>query len=102
MLQELEGRPVVDAYLSLCPPTLEQAVAGLQARGHSGADIIPMFLVEGHHVLQEMPHLLETLSLSHPGVTLRVTPTLGADEAILPLLSQRLRQCGSKLELTSK
>lgn len=102
MLQASEGRPVADAYLSLCPPTLEQTVEGLAARGHRAVDIIPMFVVAGHHVLEDLPRLLEALAQAHPGLALRVTPNLGADSAILPLLSGRLRQAETQDQVPPK
>jgi sirohydrochlorin cobaltochelatase len=92
LLQNAEGRPVTDAYLSLCPPTMEESVEKLVAQGARAVDIVPMFLVTGHHVTVDLPQSTARIRVLYPGLILRVTPNLAADAAILPLLSRRLTQ----------
>jgi sirohydrochlorin ferrochelatase len=86
------GHRVEDAYLSLCAPSLEQALAKLYAEGLRQAAVLPIFLVAGHHVSEELPLLLDAASRRWPDLRLSLAPHLGAFDDITPLLQERLSQ----------
>jgi sirohydrochlorin cobaltochelatase len=83
---------VEDAYLSLCPPTLERALELLYAEGLREVSVLPLFLVAGHHVSEELPLLLDAASRRWPDLGLSLAPHLGAFGDIAPLLQKRLAQ----------
>jgi sirohydrochlorin cobaltochelatase len=83
---------VEDAYLSLCPPTLDQAAEALLAKGLRRVTVLPLFLVAGHHVSVELPVLLAGLAERHPELELALAPHLGAQADISGLLLARLGQ----------
>lgn len=83
---------VEDAYLSLCAPTLERAIETLQAEGIAQVAILPLFLVAGHHVSEELPGLIDAAAERWPHLELSLAPHLGAFGDIAPLLRQRLSQ----------
>jgi sirohydrochlorin cobaltochelatase len=86
------GHRVEDAYLSLCAPTLEQAFETLHREGLRQVSVLPLFLVAGHHVSEELPLLLDAASRRFPDLQLSLSPHLGALGDIAPLLSKRLSQ----------
>ena len=93
-LQSDLGAPfrVEDAYLSLCPPTLDQALETLYREGLRQVSVLPLFLVAGHHVSEDLPQLLDSASRRYPDLQLSLAPHLGALGDIVPLLRLRLGQ----------
>jgi sirohydrochlorin ferrochelatase len=86
------GFRVEDAYLSLCAPTLEKAIETLVQEGISQVAVLPLFLVAGHHVSEELPGLMQAASERWPTLRLSLAPHLGAFGDIAPLLRIRLSQ----------
>ena len=86
------GFRVEDAYLSLCPPTLDRALEILYQEGLRQVSVLPLFLVAGHHVSEELPQLLEAAGRRYPDLQLNLAPHLGALGDIVPLLRLRLDQ----------
>jgi sirohydrochlorin cobaltochelatase len=86
------GHRVEDAYLSLCPPTLDQALETLYREGLRQVSVLPLFLVAGHHVSEELPLLMDAASRRFPDLQMSLSPHLGALGDIAPLLAIRLAQ----------
>lgn len=86
------GFRVEDAYLSLCAPTLEKALETLVTEGLTKVSVLPLFLVAGHHVSEELPGLMDAASQRWPHLELKMAPHLGAFGDIAPLLRLRLDQ----------
>ena len=87
-----QGFRVEDAYLSLCAPTLEHTLEQLYAKGIRKATVLPLFLVAGHHVSEELPLLMQAAAERWPDFELGLAPILGALGDIVPLLRARLSQ----------
>ncbi len=83
---------VEDAYLSLCAPSLEKALEALVAEGITQVAVLPLFLVAGHHVSEELPGLMQAAAERWPALALSLAPHLGAFGDIAPLLRLRLSQ----------
>lgn len=71
------GVPVQSAFLELMTPDLPQAVADLWQTGVREIDILPVFISAGSHVREDLPKLIATAEHAHPGVRLRILPSLG-------------------------
>lgn len=67
-----------------------------QAAGAQQVKIIPLFLLAGVHVMEDIPAEVEQARLELPGMTLTVTPHLGAHPGIGGLLSTRLSAATSE------
>lgn len=83
---------VVQAYLSLNQPSLEDCLQNLHHAGVAEATVLPMLVARGQHLNVELPLLLADLQLRFPGLKLSVGPHLGADSAIVDLVLARSRQ----------
>ena len=83
---------VEDAYLSLCAPTLDLALERLYNEGLRRITVLPLFLIAGHHVSEELPVLIQAAAERWPDLELRLSPILGAFGDISPLLRTRLGQ----------
>lgn len=73
---------VETAFLELAEPSIPEGLAALAARGATEIVAFPYFLAAGTHVAQDIPESIAEFSASHPGVTVRLTPHLGASSAL--------------------
>ncbi len=71
------------AFLELAEPSIPQGLAALASRGATEIVAFPYFLAAGTHVAQDIPEAIAEFSATHPAVTVRLTPHLGAS-ATLP------------------
>jgi sirohydrochlorin cobaltochelatase len=78
---------VSTAYLEITPPTLDEVVAALVAEGVTEIVVAPVFLAPGGHVRRDLPRMVEALRPRHPGVAMRVLPTVGEAEPLLDAIA---------------
>ncbi len=78
---------VAVAYLEIAPPALGEAVASLVAAGAAAVVVVPLFLAPGGHVRRDLPQMIDAVRARHPGVTVRVLPTIGEADALLDALA---------------
>jgi sirohydrochlorin cobaltochelatase len=83
---------VVDAYLTLNQPDLRSCLRDLASQGLTEAVVIPMFVAQGHHLNEEVPALLEALQAEFIGLSLSLSPHLGADAGLAALVLDRSAQ----------
>jgi sirohydrochlorin cobaltochelatase len=76
------------AYLEFMSPNLAQAGAELVASGCDHIDVLPLFLGAGGHVRKDLPLLLEALRAAHPGLSLKLHPSVGEVEAVVAAMAQ--------------
>ena len=82
------GRQAVElAYLEHTPPTLQQAIDNLYARGVRRIAVVPLFLAAGGHLKRDLPRMLEDIIRRHPGLVAQATPPLGEVESILDAIA---------------
>lgn len=71
------------AFLELMQPSLEEAIASHVAAGALEVVVIPVFFGQGGHLRNDFPALLSACREKFPGVTLRASPAVGEDQAVL-------------------
>ena len=71
------------AFLELMQPSLGDAIASHIAAGATEVVVVPVFFGQGGHLRNDFPALLSVCQSKFPGVTLRATPAVGEDEAVL-------------------
>ena len=81
--EQYPDTPVELAFLEMMQPSLDQAVATLNAKGASDVTIVPVFFGQGGHLRNDFPVLLEECRAKFPGVQLRATSAVGDDLAVL-------------------
>ena len=81
------GTPVELAFLELMPPSLNEAVARLAARGSERITLVPLFMAQGGHLKHDLPLLLDRVRAENPGVSLRVTPAIGDVDQLLAVIA---------------
>jgi len=71
------------AFLELMQPSLEEAIASHVTAGALEVVVVPVFFGQGGHLRNDFPVLLSTCQEKFPGVTLRASPAVGEDQAVL-------------------
>lgn len=80
------------AFLELAPPNLESAVHSLLQKGVNRIVVAPYFLTMGVHLQQDLPRLLQAISLSRPEVELVCAPPLDGHPGLIDILTDRAQQ----------
>lgn len=88
-LQAAQPRlPCRCAYLELCEPSLEAAVAELATMNLTHIAIVPLFLGAGRHVREDLPAMVHALAAAHPGLRITLSPPIGEDERLIALMAR--------------
>ena len=77
-MQKSAGLPVRAAFLELAEPSIAEGIEQCILAGARQLDILPYFLAPGRHVQEDIPRLVSQAMHSHPQVTWRLLPHLGA------------------------
>jgi sirohydrochlorin cobaltochelatase len=85
-LRQLIDAPVMLAYLDFMKPTLAEAIDGL-AKQASAIRVIPVFLGTGGHVKEDLPRLVQQARGKHPGVSIRIDPTIGDQGSVIEAIA---------------
>ena len=78
----LEVAGVEVAFLELAEPSIHEGLARCAAAGADEIIVFPYFLAAGTHVAQDIPAAVAAFAQAHPGVRVRLTPHLGAADAL--------------------
>lgn len=77
-------------FLEQAEPSIERAVEACIARGATEITLVPIFLLPGVHVNQDLPAICSNYS----EVTFRIANPLGVDAIMVEILHDRLRDAG--------
>jgi sirohydrochlorin cobaltochelatase len=87
MLARQPDAVVVLAFLELASPSLEQAVEGLVARGHSRIRVVPLFMAQGGHLKRDLPQKIEALRKRYPQLSIDASLPIGDADDILDAIA---------------
>jgi len=82
-------RVVRTAHMELAAPTLAEAVDACVAAGAAAVVLVPFFLGPARHSTEDIPRLAREAAERHPGVSVRVTPPLGAHPKLAEIVLER-------------
>jgi len=89
-LRERGGYDAVEtAFLEGGRPDLRGAVDALMARGVETVTVIPYFLTLGLHLQRDLPRLIKEIGITHPGLSIEVTPPLDGHPAMIDAMLDR-------------
>jgi sirohydrochlorin ferrochelatase len=70
------------AFLELAEPSIAEGLARCVAKGAQEIVVLPFFLAAGTHVALDIPEAIANFELDYPDLRIRLTPHLGASEAL--------------------
>lgn len=80
---------VAAAHMEIATPDLATAFAALVNQGAKRIVILPYFLSDGRHLMQDIPALVASAAANHPGITYSIGGALGPHDALAALLLER-------------
>jgi sirohydrochlorin ferrochelatase len=86
------GLPVHAAYLDHSPPSLGEALAGLDE-----AVVLPLLLTEAYHSRVDIPSALREARVARPRLQVRQGATLGPHPLLITALERRLVEAGVEI-----
>ncbi len=91
-LQRLAGPEVRVrmAGFEFTEPNMDVTVTALAEEGSRRIVVVPFFLFDGRHIIEEIPEQLEALSERLPAVEIRYARTFGVDTAMVEICAERI------------
>ncbi len=99
ILSSLMERPSSDftlAFLQFGEPNLESAIKDLIRNGIQRIVIHPLFLSPGHHVVKDIPEIIERTKKENPEIEITYTKPLGIHPKLAEIVQERLEEMGVK------
>ena len=88
-----DGRydPVLCAYLSVTPPSIEQVIDRLVRGGAGDIRVLPYFVLTGKHVSRHIPAIVRAARKKYRGVAkISLCPYLGYHDKLVSVVKQRI------------
>ncbi len=91
MLRAMNKWDIVDAcFLQLAKPGFSEVVKNTVGRGVKRIVVMPLLLFSGSHVIKDIPNEIEEEKRKYPEVEFYYAKSLGADERIAQIASDRI------------
>lgn len=87
LAERMPDAMIEPAFLEHLSPTLEEAAAGLIARGASELSVVPVFIAQGAHLREDLPRRIDEFAKAHPEVPVRIAPPIGEVDTILSAIT---------------
>ena len=88
------GHPVVEAFLELAEPGIEEGGCRCVAQGATRVVLVPYFLSAGVHVRRDLSAARARLAERFPAVEFRLAEPLGRHPLLLDVVAERVREAG--------
>jgi sirohydrochlorin cobaltochelatase len=75
------------SFLEFMAPSLRESGDRLAAAGCTRIDVVPLFLGAGGHVRKDLPNLLDTLAMAHPGVQWKLRRAIGEIDSVIDAMA---------------
>ncbi len=88
---QLPNIKVVEAYMEIQSPTLEQALENLLKENILQIDILPLFFFTGRHMQEDIPQQVKEVQEKFPHCTIKLLPHIGSSDAFVKALVNSLQ-----------
>ncbi|HEY5585645.1 MAG TPA: CbiX/SirB N-terminal domain-containing protein [Ruminiclostridium sp.] len=89
---QLSDVMIETAYMEFCEINLGKGLDILVNKGAKEIVVVPYFLFEGIHIRGDVPGEINEYIKDHPGITVTMGKTLGADARLADVLADRIRE----------
>jgi len=89
-LEVQAGRPVQACFLELGEPSIPEGIDLALKKSPKEIWVLPYFLVQGRHVQEDLPKILEAKARAYPETPIKILNYLGAQEQMAEWLAQSL------------
>jgi Uncharacterized conserved protein len=88
--KNITDMPVEIAYMEFCEENIEHGIKTLADMGVTEIKAVPYFLFEGIHIRKDIPTEIEEILRKYPNVTVKMGRTLGVDQRLADILTDRI------------
>jgi sirohydrochlorin ferrochelatase len=92
IISQGEFQTVGAAFLEMASPNIGEKIEEYAGTGITEIVIFPYFLTAGKHVTNDIPDMVHEAKTAHPGMTIRITPHLGASKRLADLVLQQAKE----------
>jgi Uncharacterized conserved protein len=94
--QKITDVPIEVAYMEFCEENIEHGIKTLADKGVDDIKAVPYFLFDGIHIREDIPKEISEILKKYPGVKVTMGQTLGADQRLAQILSDRIMEEGGE------
>lgn len=80
---------VAHAHMELASPTIAEGFEALAGGGATSVYVLPFFLGEGRHALEDVPRMVAEAAEAHPTVSWHMGRVLGTHDRVAELLLEQ-------------
>ena len=77
-------------FLELAQPNISDTLSRLIKSGAQKITVLPYFLAQGNHVLNDIPGIIDQARLDNPGVEITSLPHIGANAQMIDLITSHI------------
>ncbi len=85
------------AFLAFGQPDLPEAAGILKHRGVEAITVVPVFLVTGNHIMQDIPEEIAALKLHYPDIEFTMARHFGPDPGIVNIIKDRIKEANQSI-----
>jgi len=74
------------AFLELAEPSIPDGLRECVEKGAVEVVVLPYFLSAGRHVAEDIPHIVQQVSVAMPAVNITISPYLGSAAGLSDLM----------------
>ncbi|ULT59225.1 sirohydrochlorin chelatase [Neobacillus drentensis] len=90
------------SFLELTEPSIQEGFRRCVERGAAEVTVVPLFLLAAGHIKQDIPNVLEDLSVEYPNVLIDVKDPFGVQGKILDAVAELARETVGTVELEDR
>jgi sirohydrochlorin ferrochelatase len=80
------------SFLELTEPSIEVGFSLCVQKGATEITVVPLFLLAAGHIKQDIPNVLDSLSMAYPDISINVKDPFGVQGAILDAVAELVRE----------
>lgn len=96
VIETIKSKPgmenVYGAHMELAEPSLEKMVSELHSKGQNKLVIIPYFLFNGNHIINDIPAIIEQLEKKYPDLDVVFGTPIGKDPMMADLMLKKIQE----------
>lgn len=93
MLRRAPSVRVEVAFLEHLPPSLEDCVTALAAKGVARVRVLPVFVAQGGHLKKDVPDMVAGLQQRFPVLRIELLPVIGEADSVIEAMAAYACSC---------
>lgn len=90
--QKMSTSVVLGAHMEMASPSLEEVVSQLSEDKVVQVVVLPYFLFNGNHILEDIPEKIQVLQLQYPNIHFKFGSPIGKEPLMAEIMHQKVKE----------